>query len=138
MRPPPLILLLALALVGCATFKKADLAEIRGLGVPPALVAKLEHRRPLTPEDCIVLKRARVGDELVVRQLDRVGIDYLLTRPDILRLRHAGVAPSILAALVRESNRFAAFHSYDEHRDYAPPPVSPLHGEWVSIPGAGF
>lgn len=134
----PLLLLLVLGFVGCATFKETEIAQFRQLGVSPALIAKLEHRRPLLPDDLVDLKRAHVRDDFVVRHVDRVGVNYIATREDIVMLRKAGVGSGVIDALLHESDRFAAFQSYDNYRDYDTPPFSPFYSDWVFGRRSGF
>ena len=101
----PVLLLLILG--GCAVYDQNEIAQFRRLGVPPALLAKLEHRRALLPDDLIALRRLRVPDNLVIRHLNEVGVDYVLTRADVLRLRKADVRPRVIEALLFASERFA-------------------------------
>jgi hypothetical protein len=101
-----LILALVLFLGGCATYDENEIAQFHHLGVPPPLLEKLEHRRPLLPEDLIALRRLRVPDPLVIRHLNRVGVDYVVTRADISQLRKADVRPEVIDSLVRASDRF--------------------------------
>jgi len=101
-----LLLILVLFVAGCATYNESELAQIRHRGVPPPLLEKLEHRRSLFPEDLITLHRLRVPDQLVIRHLDKVGIDYVITRTDVARLRKAEVRPAVIGALVHAFDRF--------------------------------
>ena len=102
-----LLVLLILMLGGCAVYDENEIAQFHRLGVPPALLAKLEHRRALLPDDLIALRRLRVPDALVIRHLNDIGVDYVITRTDVLRLRKAGVRPGVMEALVLASERFA-------------------------------
>ena len=43
------------------------------------------------PEDVIELTRRRVPDRFIVRQIEDVGVDYVLSPEDYQRLRKAGV-----------------------------------------------
>jgi hypothetical protein len=61
----------------------------------------------LLPDDLIALRRLRVPDSLVIRHLDDVGVDYVITRADVLRLRKAEVRPGVIEALLLASERFA-------------------------------
>ena len=102
-----LLVLLLLLLGGCAVYDENEIAQFHRLGVPPALLAKLEHRRALLPEDLIALRRLRAPDNLVIRHLNDVGVDYLITRTDVLRLRKADVRRGVIEALLVASERFA-------------------------------
>ena len=129
-----ILLALALVLAGCSTFNKTELAQIRQRGLRPELLGKLEHRRALEPDDLIELRRARVDDELVVRQLEDVGINYLVPRSDAARLRAAHVSPRVLDALIHASERFARREAYDPYEDgwfYADPWTPQLYGDWT-------
>lgn len=113
-----LFALAALLLAGCSTFDKAELAQIRQRGVRPGLLYKMEHRRELTPEDVIELKRAGVRDPLIVKQLRDVGVNYVVSRGDVKRLRAAGVSAWVIDVLLRESERFAGRAYENPYDDY--------------------
>jgi hypothetical protein len=94
-------------------------------------VIKLERRGVLAPNDLIELKRRGVNDSVPIRQLDKVGVDYVVQKEDMRRLRSAGVDPDVREALADASARFV--------RDrYAPRPyyefdiAAPWHygGRW--------
>ena len=128
-----ILLALALVLAGCSTFNETELAQIRQRGLRPELLEKLEHRRALEPGDLIELRRAGVADELVVRHLEDVGIDYLVARSDAARLRSARVSPRVLDAQLRASERFARSKSYDSYDDggyYSDPWAPQLYSDW--------
>jgi hypothetical protein len=103
-----LLVLLVLVLAGCTTYNENEIVQFHHLGVPPALLAKLEHRRALLPGDLIALRRLHVPDYLVIRHLNDVGVDYVVTRADFLQLRKADVHRGVLEALLLASERFAA------------------------------
>jgi hypothetical protein len=130
---------LALALGGCATFNTAELAQLRQLRIRPDLMDKLEHKRPLEPEEIIELKRAGMSDELIVKHLNDVGVDYILTRPDIEKLRAARISPRVMQALAFASSRFTSgvmrYNSYDPYFFYDPW-FPGLYGDWTI--GFGF
>jgi hypothetical protein len=112
-----ILLALALVLAGCSTFNETELAQIRQRGLHPELLAKMESRRALDPQDVIDLRRAGVRDELVVKQLNDVGVNYLVTRQDAARLRKARVSARVIEAMLRASERFAARAAYDPYDD---------------------
>jgi len=107
-----ILLALALALTGCSTFNDAELAQIRQRNLHPELLAKMESRRALDPQDLIDLKRAGVRDELVVKHLEDVGVNYVATREDVARLRKARVSARVIDSMLHESERFAG-RSFD-------------------------
>jgi hypothetical protein len=109
----------ALALAGCATHSDQQLATARAAGVSRDTMEKLEHRGVLAPEDVIELRRRGVSDTVVLRQLDKVGVDYVAQRDDLARLRKAGVSPDVRAALARASERFID----DRHRPFVGPDI---------------
>ena len=128
-----LLLALALCLAGCATFTDAELAQIRQRGLRPELLAKLEHRRALDPGDIIELKRAGVPDEQVVRHLENVGVNYVITRSDTVQLRKARVSPRVIDSLLKASELFAAresYHPYDDGWYYGDPWAPYFYGDW--------
>lgn len=128
-----ILLALALVFAGCSTFTPAELAQIRQRGVRPEVLAKLEHRGSLDPEDIIELKRAGVSDEQVVRHLENTGVNYVVTRSDAVRLRKARVSPRVIDSLLNASERFAlreAYEPYDDGWYYGNPWASNFYGDW--------
>lgn len=106
------IALLSLALLaGCATHDTQTIARVRASGVSERTVAKLERGGPLTPENIIELKKRGVPDEVVLRQLDEVGVNYVATPAEKKQLRAAGVSADVVDALVAAGHRFAAYMS---------------------------
>ena len=98
----------AALLAGCATQTKEQLAAVRAARVSSATLQKLEHRGVLTPADLIELKRRKVDDAVALRQLDQVGVDYVLHRRDLQMLRDNGVSKPVIRAVVEASGRFSA------------------------------
>ena len=105
----PLATLFAATLIfaGCATQPKEQIAAVRAAGVSSALVQKLEHGGRLSPEDIIELKRRHVNDAVALRQLDATGVDYVVDKDIIRRLRKAGVSESVITATTNAGERFA-------------------------------
>jgi hypothetical protein len=104
----PFCIVIAAALfAGCATQTKEQLAAVRAARVSPGLVQKLEHRGILTPNDLVELKRRRVDDGVAIRQLDRVGVDYILSKKDVKMLRDSGVSTAVINAALLAGERFA-------------------------------
>lgn len=118
---PLAVLAASLTLAGCASFTKAELAQVRRQGVSPGVVAKLENGDPLVPGEVIELTRRNVPDPLILRQIDDTGLDYILGKDDLARLRAAKVSPPVVDALQHESARFA--RSYNP--GFGPHYVSP-------------
>ena len=116
------LLAAALLLAGCATQTKEQLASVRASGVSAALVHKLEHWRSLSPEDLIELKRHRVNDAIALRQLDRVGVDYVVDKSTLKQLRTAGVSQTVIAAVILAGRRF--------EEQFQRPYSGAWHGSW--------
>ncbi len=128
-----IFLALALVLTGCSTFTDAELAQIRRHDLRPALLAKLERRRPLEPEDLIELKRAGVSDAQVEKHLNDVGVNYVVTRGDAVQLRKARVSPHVIDTLLRASERFAGRRyelPYENGWYYGDPWGPGFYGDW--------
>ena len=115
----------ALTLAGCATHSDEQIAVVRAAGVSRPTVAKLEHRGALTPEEVIELKRRGVSDAIVLRQLDKAGVDYVVQRNDMAKLRKAGVSSDVRDALARASERFV----YDRYRPFVGPEIY-FYDDW--------
>jgi hypothetical protein len=111
----------SLLLAGCASFSKTELAQVRQQGVSAAVVNKMETGHPVTPAEVIELTRHNVPENLIFRQIDDTGLDYILTKADVTALRAARVSPAVIDALLHESERFA--RSYNP--GFGPHYVSP-------------
>ena len=128
-----ILLALVLVFAGCSTFTADELAQIRQRGVRPEILTKLEHSRALDPGDIVELKRAGVPDEQVVRHLEDAGVNYVVTRADVARLRNARVSPRVIDALFDASERFASreyYQPYDDGWYYGDPWASNFYGDW--------
>ncbi len=100
-------------LANCATQTKEQLAAVRDSGASPTVVHKLAHWGVLSPEDIIELHRRHVNDAIALRQLDRVGVDYIVGKDILRQLRKAGVSPDVITALIVAGQRYAEeFHQY--------------------------
>ena len=104
------VIILTVGLAGCATFTSEEMAAIRARGVAPAVVAKLERDRPLTPPEIIALSRRGVPDALIARHLQSAGVDYLVTRADVTRMWQSGVSARVIDVLLAECDRFARLY----------------------------
>ena len=96
-------------LAGCAVHTKEEIADARTKGLSARTLSKIEHRGTLTPENIIELKNRRVSDDLVIRHLDTIGVDYIPQKEDIKRLRSAGVRQEVITSVVRAGNRFVGY-----------------------------
>ncbi len=111
---PALCAITALLLAGCATFNQREMAVIRQSGAPRVVVSKIERGDPITPSEIITLSR-RVPDSFLIRYLEDDGVDYIVNRADVLRMRAAGVRARVIDTVILEGDRFARDHapSYD-------------------------
>ena len=107
-----------LLLNGCSTFNDKELGVIRGSGVSPGVYHKMEVGRVLRPQDIIELTRRHVASHYIVRQLEDVGIDYLLTPEDHKRLKQARVSPEVMGAVIAASNEFSERYAAPRPRGY--------------------
>ena len=129
LRPLPLAALAAsLLLAGCANFSSTELAQIRQRGVAPAIVGKMESGHVLKPAEVIELSRRSVPDALIVRQIDSAGLDYILGKDDVARLRTARVGQPVIEALMAESDRFARNYSPGFGPHYVSPYDDVIYG----------
>ncbi len=131
------LLLLAAALAGCATFDRNEIASVRGRGVSPAVVEKLERGNPLAPADVIELRKNRVPDPWVLRQLEDHDVDSLVTRSDVAAMRRAGVTPAIIDAVLKASDRFQDEYRYPAYGSYGWAELDPW-GYYEPYPYGGF
>ena len=95
-------------LVGCATHSEEQIAAVRAAGVSPNTVYRLQHDRIIYPEDIIELRRKRVSDEVPIRHLQEVGVDYVPQRTDLRRMRAADVRPVVIDEVILAGQRFVS------------------------------
>jgi hypothetical protein len=115
----PLALGLGLCLLtGCSTFNETELGIIRGSGVSSRVYSKMDDGHELRPEDVIELTRRHVPERYILRQIDDVGVDYVLSPEDYKRLRRAKVSPAVIDALVVASNQFSERYAAPSRRVY--------------------
>lgn len=104
-----LILSTGALLAGCTIHTKEELAAVRSAGVSARTIRKIEHRGVLTPGNIIELKNRRVSDDLVIRHLDTIGVDYVPQKEDIKMMRSAGVRQEVITSMVRAGNRYVGY-----------------------------
>ncbi len=80
--------------------------SVRRAGVSERTVHKLEHKGVLVPNDLVELRKRGVSDSVPLRQLDDVGVDYIVRSDEMKKLRTAGVRPVVTDALFDASERF--------------------------------
>ena len=97
----------ATLLGGCAAYTNAELTKLSRSGVSYPTLVRMERGHPLDPGDIIELSRRGVPSGMIIRHLDRYGLDGLLTRSEASNLRSAGVRPPVVDAAVLASERFA-------------------------------
>ena len=117
-----LALAAAVVLSSCAALTPKELAYVQSRGVPPSVIYKLRHNDPLTPRDIITLSQRGTPDSLIIRALEVAGVDYLVTKEDVVRSRRNGVSARVIDVLLLECERFA--------RGYAAPAVDVSYGLW--------
>lgn len=131
LRPALVSLLLAVGFTGCATFTPAELGQIRQRGVSPAVVNKMEDGRVLHPGDVIELTRRGVPDNFIIREIEDAGVDYVLNRDDLKRLKDARVSRAVVGALLAASDEFARNYAPGGRvHAYAPYPYGYYYGQY--------
>jgi len=126
LRPIIASIVLSIAFTGCATFSDQELGQIRQQGVSPAIVGKLKDGRVLTPPEVIEMSRRGVADELIIRQIEDAGVDYVLTPSDLKNMEKARVSQAVGEALIKASEEFA--------RRYGPPGHGGPYGDVPPYP----
>ena len=118
----------AALLAGCANFSKQELAQIRQQGVPPVIVGKMEQGHVLKPAEIIELAHRGVPDALILRQINDAGLDYILAKNDVTRLRATHISQPVIDALMAESDRFARNYSPGFGPHYVSPYDDTIYG----------
>lgn len=125
-------LALLCSLSACAVLEKPEMDAVRASNVEPYLVDKMRHGDPLSPGDIIALTRHRVADDILIRYIERTGIDFALTRQIGERMRANGVSTRVLRVVSYESRRFV--EDYSAPRVY----VEPYYYPSTVIIGPGY
>jgi hypothetical protein len=132
----PLFRLGALALLGtlsgCAVLDKPEMDAVRASHVEPYLIDKIRHADPLNPGDIIQLTRHGVADDILIRYIERTGVDFPLTRQIGERMHAAGVSVRVLRVISYESRRYV--EGYAAPRVY----VEPYYYPSTVVIGPGY
>lgn len=94
------------------------MAQIQSRGVPPALLERVQHSRPLTAQEVIVLSRHGVPEAYLLRYLHRNGVNYLVTPAEMKAMRGAGVTVAVCDAFYAEGADFASGYTPRYHAHY--------------------
>ena len=106
---PVAVLLSGFALLtGCSTFDQNELGIIRGSGVTPRVYDKMERGREITPEDVIEMTRKHVPSRYIVRQVEDIGLDYVLSPEDVKKMEKARVSRDVVDTMIAASDEFAS------------------------------
>ncbi len=130
-----LLLSCVTAFTACSTYTDREWAVIRSRGVPAPVLRKLDIGEALLPPDILALSRSGVPDRLIIRQLEKEGVSYLITPADAQHLRSVGVSPRVMDVLVAACEEFA------RERTPTPVDVSVGVGSWWNDPayfGPGY
>jgi hypothetical protein len=128
-----------LAACGPTEQQKADYASVQRAGVNPAIYDKMVHGDALSIGDVCSLSRAGVSDGVITRYIRDQGTIYTLSSSDYDRLKHAGVASSVIDFMAQTSYPGYPYGPYP-YGPYGYPygyPYGPYYGPPVSI-GIGF
>jgi hypothetical protein len=113
-------------LSACAVLEKPEMDAVRAAHVEPYLLDKMRHGDPLAPGDIILLSRRHVADDILVRYIERTGVNFALTRQIATRMRTHGVSDRVLRAVSEESRRFVeGYHAAQVYVEpyYYPGPI---------------
>jgi hypothetical protein len=88
-----LLILVAISVSGCATYKYADGGRNRGTDV--------DSLRVMSKADVIALSTAGIGNDVIIGQIEATGSTFELTTRDILDLAGAGVSDTVISTMVR-------------------------------------
>ena len=105
----------ATLLGGCAAYTNAELTQLSRSGVRYPTLVRMEHGRALDPGDIVELSRHGVPSGVIIRHLDRYGLDGLLTPREAAQLRSSGVRPAVVDAAVLASERFEQDYGHSSH-----------------------
>ena len=95
-------------LTGCSTFTENELGIIRGSGVTPRVYEKMQRGREISPEDVIEMTRKHVPSRYIVRQIEDIGLDYVLSPDDVKKLEKARVSRDVIDTMIAASDEFGS------------------------------
>lgn len=106
---PVAVLLSGFALLtGCSTFNDNELGIIRGTGVTPRVYEKMQRGREISPEDVIEMTRKHVPSRYIVRQVEDIGLDYVLSPEDVKKMEKARVSRDVIDTMIAASDEFGS------------------------------
>ena len=115
---PAVCILVVALLTGCATFNEREMALIRQSGAPRVVVNKIERGDPITPPEIIALWQRGVPGSFLMRYIEDEGVDYVVSRADVARMRAAGVSARVIDALIEEGEEFASDYTPSRESEY--------------------
>jgi len=94
------LLLIPFLYTGCGTIGSQDRSVLRSHEVPPDVFDKMLYGDPLSLEDVITLSQHAVPAGLIIHYMDETDLVYILRKPDVKRLRDAGVSEEVIAYML--------------------------------------
>ncbi len=133
------------AITGGLIGHSMDQAEAERLRAEaPQTYVRVEQNQPLTVADVKAMAQARVGDDIIISQIQNSRTVYHLSAGDIIDLRNAGVSERVVQFMVNTPSLAASYPQQAPVVEQAPPPppsetvvVAPgpdyvwVDGEWV-------
>lgn len=111
------LLIIPILLAGCGTVTQQDRTVLRAHDVPPDVFDKMLYGDPLSLDDVIALSQRAVPPGLIIHYMDKTDTQYILRKPDVKRLRSAGVNEEVIAYMLSTAPQYgpggpAAYSSY--------------------------
>jgi uncharacterized protein YcfJ len=107
----------------------------------PATYTRVEQGQPLAVADVKAMSSAKVGDDVIITQIQSTHSVYNLSAADIIDLHNANVSEKVINYMINTSNTASASPPPDAAPQAPPPPqsepvvVAPAPG-YVWVPGA--
>jgi uncharacterized protein YcfJ len=107
----------------------------------PATYTRVEQGQPLAVADVKAMSSAKVGDDVIISQIQSTHSVYNLSAADIIDLHNANVSEKVINYMINTSNTASASPPPDAAPQAPPPPqsepvvVAPAPG-YVWVPGA--
>jgi hypothetical protein len=137
------LLLVVFVYTGCETIDHQDREVLKAHDVPLDVYDKMLYGDPLSLEDVIALSQRAVPPGLIIHYMQEVDLVYMLRKPDVTRLRNAGVDESVISYMLSTAPQYGPGpypggpYPYPPPYAYGPYPYD-YYGPVVVVGGWGW
>ena len=103
------LLLIPILFAGCQAVSRQDRTVLQAHNVPPDVYDKMLYGDPLSPDDVITLAQRAVPAGLIIHYMQDTDTIYVLRKPEVKRLRAAGVNEEIIAYMLSTAPAYGPY-----------------------------